>query len=372
MKNLSLLVPDILRRLWKRVWVRFVFGIITTLLGVALFYFYDLAPNSVLVVTGMIIYPFVLVFVLMSDEARVMAKERGIESEKAQREEITKKFEQREKDFLMLAKVRQEREYRLMQKAFKELADVMRDKLVNLYQSNDELENLSRREKLDKKELLSLFDSLAKEEEKRKYVLTRRALGKICETFEADPSPLSDTEGLHSYFKATIFEPIQEELGKGVLERTCEYYPPTMHPQTSKIKEEEYPWATAIRSWRKQKTEILENIKKEAQKAEGEQEKLPQSKTARWADFRKKQHENYESMVSVPIIKGRPLPAPEIGKVIAILTVDTNRKAYFKENDTRYEAFLAHILHPYCILIALFYELETFHSLLKSLCEKLQ
>lgn len=70
-------------------------------------------------------------------------------------------------------------------------------------------------------------------------------------------------------------------------------------------------------------------------------------------------------MVCEPVYRGKPVNK---WKFRGILTVDTNRKEYFKETREG-NNLLMEILHPYAIFIAFLYEVETLQNRLIAIQE---
>lgn len=238
----------------------------------------------------------------------------------------------------------------LLSRALDGLVDVIKDSLAAVHATNSGLEA-----RTDTKAELSSSPDRGLDVN----LLVRRLMGKLSDTFAADPPATGEMRSRHNYFKSTFYEPVSETGGHVVLKRTNFYYPPAMYPSPGSeyIKEEDHPRATAILAFRQEQLEVIQDVP-------AEMKKEPPS-TRRWMELYAGQAANFKSMFSYPIIRGKPRLDPD-RRIIGILTIDTNRAKYFRE-DIEAKASLTTLLHPYAIFIALLYEIEKQQRLLGGL-----
>lgn len=357
------------KALFGRIFFRLGYGFVTTFFGVfaGILYTVDGRLPQWLKISLPIVFLLSLTFILILYERRKIleeeAKDRALEAQLNIKEQALRYEKERiglEIDKAKLNLEKQLKDYALLCRTLEGLADVMRDTLMKTSNFNDRL-GYGLKCGIDEKDAGSFSNEL----KNQKDILVTKILSRICDNLEAQPYLPESATDIHTFFKATIFEPRSEDLGRRVLERVYHKYPPLMAPRTKKIEEEklkpnEIP--AAFRAWNDEEIVIIPNVPEEHRKAE-------EGKDSSWVDLWRGQHKEYESMVCFPIIKG--IPRSRERKLIGILTIDTDRKEYFKDDRTT-KAFLSDVFHPSCIFIALLYELERLQQFSLELLKKVK
>jgi hypothetical protein len=188
------------------------------------------------------------------------------------------------------------------------------------------------------------------------YLLKENIINLILKTlrllFEGDTRGSVQTSYPHNYFKVALFE-VKKRNSDIYLERAFFDYPEGIEPtdKTRIIDTKEWGRAGHVLSYKNQEIIVIEDIQTESKKPENE---------TRWRNIRHNQSKDYNSMVCVPIVRGRR--GKQNREVLAILVIDTNRKRYFKEGDPHYQAFLGSILSLYRTVLTIAYDFNDLFS----------
>jgi hypothetical protein len=164
-----------------------------------------------------------------------------------------------------------------------------------------------------------------------------KILNNICDILKQDRRCYKSPA---DYFKATLFKVVSNDL----LELDCNLYPPGDFPRTEKFPRNTYPYAssTIFRCLDERQMQIIPSIPEE----------ITKGAEARWVELYPGQAKHYGSMLCTPITSGER--AAHTYKVIAILTIDTNRINYFSEEQEE-KTFLAMLLAPFRQQLSLIY-----------------
>lgn len=321
------------------------------------FAWYALSSNleTIWVIVGLVGIFIVITASILFEMSREEVKVAKVEVKEAKEE--VKEAEEKVQSIVQEAKVLSE--YRLTTNTLGNLTDIMRDFLSHREESCSMLDTVNLEGSSTTKIDEAIYDlkTIGFGTEKRKEMLIERTLRRICDTFESDPVQDTTSAGLHTYFKATIFEPTQDEAGKGVLSRTYFAYPRGLTPVTLEMREEDYVKRpdgrkpAALICWRTQTMVVVEDVENEQTK---------------WVSLYEGQEKKFKSMVCYPIVRGKP--GSEKSQVLGVLTIDTNRERYFKDN-IFYSSFLTDILHPFSVLITYIYETSKMESKVSSMIE---
>lgn len=186
-------------------------------------------------------------------------------------------------------------------------------------------------------EVLSLrnrpvFDDYSKWAADKKF----KTLEDICEVLKYDRR---EYRGPSDYFKATLFRVETNDL----LELDSCYYPPGDFPRTERmVRQEDRPRPTAFRCLDEKTIQIIPDVPAEAAKGA----------KAAWVELYEGQASHYGSMLCVPITIGER--AAHTHKVIAVLTVDTNRVNYFSLREEE-KTMIAYLLVPFRYYLSFVY-----------------
>jgi hypothetical protein len=330
-----------------------VYGLGTTGLGIVmtLLTYTKTIPGSLAIGLAIAYFP-ILLALLWLVQYRAFADAERIRAAQQKSDAL-----EREKAVLEREKARLEREATatssgLIAGTLKELSEAMRHRLWKLDEVNRRVQDALASSRSDPSNLLSLFDGGSCDERNITYDLLTTTMARLCEVFERDSYADTKTKYGSSVFKATLFVPVHRD-GKTVLVRDAYKYPGGLSPRTREIDPDQHPRATAVISFKTAEMVVVEDIEKERSTDKPDQ--------VRWDDLYTGQHLNYKSMVSTYVSKGAPR-SPE-RETVAILTIDTNRPGYFREEE-EWKKLLATVLTPFRIYIALLYEMRRSHELL--------
>ncbi len=162
-----------------------------------------------------------------------------------------------------------------------------------------------------------------------------KTLSDLCETLRHDNK---EYKGLSDYFKATLFR----VESNNVLQLDACFYPPGDFPRTEKIERQHQPHATAFRCLDERTMQIIPDVPIEAK----------QGAKAKWVEFYEGQAEHYGSMLCTPITIGER--SAHTHKVVAILTIDTNRIDYFSTQEED-KALIGYFLVPFRYYLSFIY-----------------
>lgn len=163
-----------------------------------------------------------------------------------------------------------------------------------------------------------------------------KTLSDICEVLKYDRR---EYRGPSDYFKATLFRVVSND----VLELDACYYPPSDSPRTERmVRQEGRPRPTAFRCLDEKTIQIIPDVPAEVGKGAA----------AAWVELYEGQASHYGSMLCVPITIGER--TAHTHKVIAILTIDTNRVNYFSLQEKE-KTLIANLLVPFRYLLSFVY-----------------
>ena len=177
---------------------------------------------------------------------------------------------------------------------------------------------------------------------KLRGTLITRILKRICDTFERYREPTSPERLESTFFKATLFE-LRRKDDKEFLIRQYWHYPTTRTPLTKEIDLSRHSSVCAAHCYREKRIIVLEDIQAEFRKP-----------SPRWEDLRPHQHDDYKSMISVPVM-WRERGMDEV-HFIGVITIDTNRSGYFRDTEEDRE-FLNQILAPFLRAVEICYKI---------------
>lgn len=342
---------------WRNIMVtiawRLFYGLCTTGFGVLATLLYGTVNQKSAVIIGLLYVPFLIVLLLVYQyrEFRHQEQLRSVE--------IKLDEAQKEKEALEIQK--QRRTHGLERSALDHICKAMRDCLWKTDAKNNRLEELMNGASpaIIKDDLITFLKSEINDEEKVTYALAQSALERMCDMFSRDTYAADQTESGSSDFKATIFEPI-EEAQKIKFVRGAYSYPAGISPRTAEVKMEEHPRSALSLSYSREEMIVIQDIKKERDKSPDE---------ARWDNFYAGQHQDYESMITTYFSKGAPKSASR--KVLGIITIDTNRKEYFRE-EREWQQVWSKLLLPFRLYLASLTEMRRTQQILLSVLEKIE
>ena len=306
---------------FKRIRFNLFSGLTTSAGGVIIAYLFTVLPKGAAILLAIIYIVALIIFFIERERMKA-----SIEDKEAMRKEMEDK---------------ERAEYTIFLKNSRDdFTWLLSERINEIRRLNVALSNLFRQKNASSPNLLDTFQSLGYPRD-LKVRLATMALQRICGLFNRSIQSMPIEK--ENFFKATLFE-VQEKGGKEILVRSPYFhYPRGMNPHTAEIDPDKHPRATAVLSWKQDQIIIIEDIEEEWSKPARER---------RWEDLRDDHHEEYGSIVCMPIVAGPPEPL--VRKTIGVITIDTNIKRYFKDNRD-YQTFLGNLITPYRLFIAQLY-----------------
>ncbi len=342
--------------------LRFLYGLATTGMGVvvAVLTYADVISKNAAVVLAIVYLPVLLSAIWLqqyrtaSQEERLAQSLAGAAEAQHRSEELERRREATESETRAVS-------YGLMTSALDELGESMSERLTMLDKCNCGVAALLRAgpKAPDHDTFLGHLEGELHSEQNVTYDLLTRTIGRLCQVFTRDTYAVDRTKYGPSVFKATVFVPVKRG-GRLYLVRDAYKYPAGQSPTTNEVSVDERPRSALVLSFLNEETVVIEDIEAERTKSRDQ---------TRWEDFYAGQAAKYKSMVSTYIVKGGPrTPSRE---VIAVLTIDTNRERYFRE-DNEWQMFLSTLLKPFRVYIALLYEIRRSQELLVDVLKALK